>query len=426
MKKICWMPVFLSLALMALVSCGESEKDSGGKTKEPTVFSLGSGGTYNADVTEVSIPVQCDASWDVAVTSGETWAKVLSTDKTSDGGSARIGMDFNLTDDFRSAELKFTSGTQSRTVRILQKGISSMLDHSSLYFTEPRSVVMNVTTQSAWTAASSDGASWYTMEPTSGSAGSTKMTVTVTDEFLDKGSRSSAIRFTIGGRSFDIPVVQGQKNAIIADAEPEYRFSPEGGSLEIRTRTNVGRPYVKVEFEGGSESGTMWIKHLSTKAMDEHVHAFSIEGNVWTFTRRAGIIFYVETDGGTVADTVTVIQKGIDPILQLGVPGAYDLAGDSWLYRSGTDLLSRLYPSGGKTVDMRIVNPSDVSAIEICGIPTDAKVGDTFTLSFRYMQLGDTVISSSHAVSVIKVGTDDQEGLVWLREEDGPGFIVKR
>lgn len=422
------MPLLVCLAFLGLAACGQKEQNSGSTGKEPTVFSPGPGGTYNADVTEITVTVQCDAAWDVAVVSGETWTKVLSTEKNSDGGSVRVGMDFNLTEEFRSAELKFTSGSQSRTVRILQKGISSMLDHQSLYFTVPESKVLNITTQSAWTAAPADGASWYEIQPTSGAAGSTKMTVTVTNEFLDKGARSSAIRFTIGGRSFDIPVTQGQKNAVIADAEREYRFPQEGGVLELRTRTNVGRPYVKVEFDSGqgSESGGLWLKHLSTKAMDEHVHTFSVAANEWTYTRRADIVFYVEAAEGTVSDTVTVIQKGIDPILQTSAIGAYDLAGDSWLYRSGTDLLSRLYSAGGKSVSMRIINPSDVTAVEIAGIPVDARLGDTFTVSFRYTQLGEALIAGEYAVTVIKVGSGDEEGLLWLREEEGPGFIVKK
>lgn len=424
------MPVIVCLAVLLLAGCGRRETEQGSGGKEPTVLSLTPGGTFNADISEVSVGVECDASWEAAIVSGETWAKILSADKTAGGGTVRVGLEFNMTDDFRTAELKVTSGSLSRTVRILQKSLSSVIDNGSLHFTEPGSKTLNLTTQSAWTASLSDGAEWVRIDPASGGPGATKMTVTVTDENIDKGSRSASIRFATGGTSFAIPVTQGQKNTVVADAERTIRFAKEGGTLTIRTLTNVGRPYVKVLLDDGgtqgAESPGLWLKHLSTRAMDEHVHTFSVDENIRTYTRRADIVFYVEADGGTLADTVTVLQKGVDPILQTRVIGAYDMAGDSWLYRSGASLLSRLYPAGTKTVDTRIIQPADVTVIEIGGVPTDAGAGDTFTVSFRYMQLGETVLSGSHAVSVIKVGTGDEEGLLWLREEDGPGFIVKR
>lgn len=410
------------LAVMVLVSCNREDSDS----KDPTVFSINVPGACPADATKVTLAVRCDADWTVSLVSDASWLRILSADKNAGGGSVLIGMEFNLTDIERSAELEFTSGRQQRTISLRQRGLSSILDLSALHFVEPETRTVNITMQAPWKACISDGAEWCRISPVSGAAGTTKMTVTVSEAFIDKGARSSAIRFTVDGKSFDIPVTQGQKDVLMADVQVrEHMFTPEGGVLEFKTRTNVGNLSVNLVFEGETAGG--WISHLATRALDEYVHSFSVSANETGLTRRADIIFISETDGGTLSDTLTVIQRNLDPLMLNNVVGTYGLSGGDRLYQSGAHLLSRLYSADGTTADLRVIDPEELTVLELGGIPTDAGLDDRFSLTFRFMQLGESSSeNASYSVSVIKVGSDEKEDWLWLRAEEGPGFIVKK
>ena len=97
------------------------------------------------------------------------------------------------------------------------------------------------------------------------------------------------------------------------------------------------------------------------------------------------------------------------------------------MYRPGTDLLSRLYSADGKTVSVRIINAADVSVIEMSGIPVDVKAGDACTIGFSFFQSGKTLLQESYTATAFKVGASEEEkDLVWFRQEDGPGFIIKK
>ena len=423
MKNFLLKSLLACLAVMVLFSCNREESDS----KDPTVFNIEVPGACPADATKATLVVKCDAAWTVSLVSDASWLRILSADKNAGGGSVLIGMEFNLTDVERSAELEFTSGKQQRTVRLRQQGLSSILDLSALHFVEPETRTVKVTMQAPWKASISDGAEWYKISPASGAAGTTSMTVTVSEAFIDKGVRSSAIRFTVDGNSFDIPVIQGQKDVLMLMADVQVRehiFTPEGGILEFKTRTNVGNPSVKLVFEGGTAGG--WISHLATRALDEYVHSFSVSANETGQTRRADIIFISETDGGILSDTLTVIQRTLDPLMLNNVIGTYGLSGGDRQYQSGAHLLSRLYSADETTVNLRIIDPEEFTVLELGGIPTDAGLDDRFTLTFRLIQLGESSSESRYSVSVIKVGSDEKKDWLWLRAEEGPGFIVKK
>ena len=157
--------------------------------------------------------------------------------------------------------------------------------------------------------------------------------------------------------------------------------------------------------------------------MKENTFTFSISENDRTYTREADIIFFIDD----VSDTVTVSQKGIDPLIRTAAIGAYDVEEETWLYRAGNDMLSRLYSADGKTMSMRIINAADVTVISVTGVPAAPAVGDEFTVGFSFFQSGKTLVDTSYPVKVLKVGTEGEEaGLVWLRQEDGAGFIVKK
>ena len=241
------------------------------------------------------------------------------------------------------------------------------------------------------------------------------------------GSRNAVIQFAISGKTLNVNVLQGQTNFLEADADRFYKFNQPAQTLELKTRTNVDRPNWKVDFKAGDNQGAespgLWIKLVSSKAVKENTFTFSISENDRTYTREADIIFFIDD----VSDTVTVSQKGIDPLIRTAAIGAYDVEEETWLYRAGNDMLSRLYSADGKTMSMRIINAADVTVISVTGVPAAPAVGDEFTVGFSFFQSGKTLVDTSYPVKVLKVGTEGEEaGLVWLRQEDGAGFIVKK
>lgn len=421
--------LMLAVLLVSAAACknGASGGDSSGsKATNLSVKILNN--TVNADVTTLDATVKCDGQWTAELPKDVTWAKITSTDKTEDGGVIHLSLEINETDETRSAEVSVKAGSLSSIGRFTQKGLSSVLSDKSVRLDGIGSKTLTLTTQSSWTASVDGGGDWLTVSPTSGGSGTHQITVTSTKDFLEKGSRDASIRFTIGGKTLTVPVVQGQTNFLESDAQRTYKYDQAGGTLEIHTRNNVGRPEVKVDLhlpQNSSESSGLWIKHLSTKAVDEHTHTFSVSQNDRTYTRTADIIFSV----GDLTDTVSVSQKGIDPLTHITTVGAYDVRGENWLYRSGIDLLSRLYSADGKTVSVRIVNAADVSVIAMEGIPVDLEPGDECTIAFSYFQSGKTLVQENIEAHVFKTGDPsikEEQGLVWLRQEDGPGFIIKK
>lgn len=413
------------LCLLAVAACGGKESGSEPSGSKATQLSVSSGSTLNADVTSYDLTVTCDGAWSASVSDGGSWASVT-TDKSDKGGTVHVNMNINETDEIRTAVITVTAGNLSKQARITQKALSSIISDKSLQFDGPGEQTLTLTTQSAWTAQVSGG-SWMSVSPTSGPAGTTKITVKVTEEYREIGSRNGSIQFTISGKTLNVNILQGQTNFLEADAERFYKFDQPAQTLELKTRTNVDRPNWKVDFKAGENQGAespgLWIKLVSTKAVKENTFTFSISENDRTYTREADVIFFI----GDVSDTVTVSQKGIDPLIRTAAIGAYDVQDETWLYRAGNDMLSRLYSADGKTMAMRIVNAADVTVISMTGIPVAPAVGDELTVGFSYFQSGKTLIDTSYPVKVLKVGTEGEEaGLVWLRQEDGAGFIIKK
>ncbi|MBO7641335.1 MAG: BACON domain-containing protein [Bacteroidales bacterium] len=426
MKNNTFIRIFSAmLCLLAVAACGGKGSGPEPSDSKATQLSVSSGSTLNADVTSYDLTVTCDGSWSAAVSDGGSWASV-STDKTDKGGTIHVNMNINETDDVRTAVITVTAGSLTKQARITQKALSSIIDKKSLQFDGPGEKTLTLTTQSAWTAQVS-GAPWLTVSPSSGQAGTTKITVKVTEEYREIGSRNAVIQFAIAGKTLNVNVLQGQTNFLEADADRFYKFDQPAQTLELKTRTNVDRPNWRVDFKVGANQGAeapgLWIKLVSSKAVKENTFTFSISENDRTYTREADIIFFI----GDVSDTVTVSQKGVDPLIRTAAIGAYDVQDETWLYRAGNDMLSRLYAADGKTMSMRIINAADVTVISVTGVPVAPAVGDEVTVGFSYFQSGKTLVDTSYPVKVLKVGTEGEEaGLVWLRQEDGAGFIIKK
>ena len=100
--------------------------------------------------------------------------------------------------------------------------------------------------------------------------------------------------------------------------------------------------------------------------------------------------------------------------------GAY-LESQNLIYSETTDQLSREYGTDG-TLTFSIVAPEEDQAVEISGIKSDARLGDSFSIGVRFISGITTVVDKTYPVYVVK-----EEGhKLWLTDAEGNGFIVKR
>ena len=101
------------------------------------------------------------------------------------------------------------------------------------------------------------------------------------------------------------------------------------------------------------------------------------------------------------------------------VPGFYPKSGSAVTFTAGTDQLSREYVQ--KKINFSILSPASMEIVSMAGIPSDAAVGSSFTLSYSSMSsLGS--FNKTYEVTVVK----EDGAMLWLLGSEGDKFIVKK
>lgn len=100
--------------------------------------------------------------------------------------------------------------------------------------------------------------------------------------------------------------------------------------------------------------------------------------------------------------------------------GAY-LGTTNLVYNPSSDQVNREYGTDG-TLTFTILDPANEQAVEFTGIPSDTKLGSSFTLGVKHIQGISIPLDKTFEVFVVK-----EEGhTLWLTDAEGNGFIVKR
>ena len=173
------------------------------------------------------------------------------------------------------------------------------------FASEGGSITFTLTTSEAWTAQllNDRAADWCSIEPVSGAAGSTEITVTTTaNETPD--DRSASIVIKAGSLSKSITVNQKQKNALTTTAS-KLVVSNEGGEVAIEVKANVDFEYA-IE-----ESAKEWIEYKGTRALKTSTLTFAVAENGGAEKREAKI--YITS--GDLCEEVTIYQIGSEPLL---------------------------------------------------------------------------------------------------------------
>ena len=175
------------------------------------------------------------------------------------------------------------------------------------FSTDGGSNVITFTSSEAWTAevVNTRADDWCSIEPTSGPAGSAKITVTTTANDTPD-DRTASIIIKAGTTSKTINVSQKQKDALTVTSS-KFEVSAEGGAITIEVKANINFDF---EIDDDAED---WITHRSTRALKTLQLVFEIDKNEDTENRKANI----SISSGNLRETVTIYQEGNEPTIVL-------------------------------------------------------------------------------------------------------------
>ena len=181
------------------------------------------------------------------------------------------------------------------------------LNETSVSLTGEESKVVTFTSATDWKAAvASDGSSWLTVSPTSGSAGTTSVTVKAKANPTYDDRKTT---FTITGTGKDgststgtVHVTQAATLGMVVE-QKAFEVPAAGGTVTVKVKANTDYTYTI------DASGQGWITETTTRALTEYVHTFKVDAND-RYDSRQGTITFKNTKTGET-DQVTVTQDAL-------------------------------------------------------------------------------------------------------------------
>ena len=173
--------------------------------------------------------------------------------------------------------------------------------------TGEESKVVTFTSATDWKAAvASDGSSWLTVSPTSGSAGTTSVTVKAKANPTYDDRKTT---FTITGTGKDgststgtVHVTQAATLGMVVE-QKAFEVPAAGGTVTVKVKANTDYTYTI------DASGQGWITVTTTRALTEYVHTFKVDAND-RYDSRQGTITFKNTKTGET-DQVTITQGAL-------------------------------------------------------------------------------------------------------------------
>ena len=181
------------------------------------------------------------------------------------------------------------------------------LNETSVSLTGEGSKVVTFTSATDWKAAvASGGSSWLTVSPTSGSAGTTSVTVKAKANPTYDDRETT---FTITGTGKDgststgtVHVTQAATLGMVVE-QKAFEVPAAGGTVTVKVKTNTDYTYTI------DASGQGWITETTTRALTEYVHTFKVDAND-RYDSRQGTITFKNTKTGET-DQVTITQDAL-------------------------------------------------------------------------------------------------------------------
>lgn len=188
--------------------------------------------TLSGSSTSGTMNVRSNCTW--TITSSTTWFKA----EVNQAGTAfSYTVDENLTNASRSATLTINHESKRlATISVTQRAAGITMETTTLQFENTAGAYeLTVTSEAAWTASTSQN--WIQVNPTSGSAGTSKITVSALQNSA-VGDRSGYVYLSIGGnRVVEIPVKQ--RGIYIEFDAQSLSFSADGETKSIHISSNT-------------------------------------------------------------------------------------------------------------------------------------------------------------------------------------------
>lgn len=147
---------------------------------------------------------------------------------------------------------------------------------------------------------------WLSISPTSGEAGSQRITLTATSENATGTTRSATVLLTSLTLTHEITVKQSASDFVALEQET-YQIPAAGDIVNIQFLTNV-------EDDELSIYGTAadWlVQDTRTRSTNAYIVSLRALPNTEKSSRTAYVLFYKEADGKqTLLNTVTIVQEG--------------------------------------------------------------------------------------------------------------------
>ena len=141
-----------------------------------------------------AVQVTANTDWTATVSEGADWVTVAPATGAAGETAATVTVAANATAEARTAKVTFTAGDAKAEYTISQEAVSVTLSQNSITDAgEGTTATVNITSNVAWTAASS--AEWVTVAPAAGEAGVAEVTVTVAENPSEE-ARTAQVTFT--------------------------------------------------------------------------------------------------------------------------------------------------------------------------------------------------------------------------------------
>lgn len=245
-------------------------------------------GTENSE----NITVSSNCSW--SVSSSSDWLTATQKDNT-----ILISVASNETNSYRTASVSVVhEGTTntSKNITVRQAPASVNASTETLVFNNTAgSVIVTVNSEANWTAATSS--SWMEVSPSSGSAGTSTMTVSVSPNTATS-ERTGYVIISIGGsQRIQIPV--RQRGIYIETEQTELSFIASGGSQELAVLSNTSWTVSSVPS---------WITVSPSNGEGDGKVKVTAQDNPNT-ANRSGVI-HITQSGLSIDVVITVSQAG--------------------------------------------------------------------------------------------------------------------
>lgn len=268
------------------VSVSQSSATPYINVSQSSITMAGAAGTSGFSVeANGSYTVSCSADW---------------LTLTQQGDSVVISATANETDDYRTATVYLLHDVHNRTsnsVKVTQAQASITASTETLEFENTAGeVAVNVTAEADWTVSTSY--SWINVSPSSGKAGTSSFTVSVSPN-TSASDRTGYVVLTVGGtKRIQIPV--GQRGLYIETDQSRYEFGASVGTQTVQVKSNTSWQVSSVPS---------WVTVDKTSGSGSAEIKVSVDDNPNT-TERNGEFVISQPGQSAVSTVVKVHQKG--------------------------------------------------------------------------------------------------------------------